>query len=435
MPEKNLKEKKKDQEKDHRCSFCGRTDREARAMVIASGAGKSLHICDRCVGQCNRIIGDVLRKKGVSWEWEWKGGGMPGRGPRMQGKAATPREVHARLDEHVIGQEKAKKILAVAVCNHRKRLMCGGKVKKSNILLAGPTGCGKTKLAETMAGILDVPFITADATSLTQSGYVGDSADAILQRLLSAAGGDLERAQKGIVYLDEFDKLGRRNGPSGTGRDIGGEGVQQELLKIIEGSVVYVRQPQEADGMPVLLKEIPFDTKDVLFICGGAFSGLTMDEGKESVVAGFRALPDPEDAGKAGARKVTQETLRKAGIIPELAGRLPVIAELEALGVDDLVRILCDVKGSIISEYRALFAADGIRLEFTDGALRKVAELAAGQGTGARGLRAVLEEVMLDLMYDMPSSGKDACCTVTEGMVLAAGSAMTGGVRELSARA
>ena len=417
------------QDKIYRCSFCGRS-RNASYMIRSCGdvkKDKMAYICDECVGQCNRILKELYGKDGKQYGWDLVK--APGK-MHMKKKASTPHEIRAVLDEYVVGQEKAKKVLAVAVHNHRKRLAGNGKIKKSNILLAGPTGCGKTMLAQTIAKILDVPFIIADATSFTQNGYIGESADSILQRLLDAADGDVKKAQQGIVYLDEFDKLGQRNAVSVNGNDIGGRGVQQELLKIIEGSVVHFPQrmnPANPMNRLGFQAEVSFDTKDVLFICGGAFEGLTMETEKKSGGIGFRSGQE-EEKPVPDERKVTPATLKKAGIIPELVGRLPVIAELEELGTEDLISILKDVNGSIIGEYKALFEADGVKLAFTDTALREVADLAVKQGTGARGLRAILEEVMLDLMYDIPSSGQNiTTCTVTGEMVRARGAALASG--------
>lgn len=394
--------------KDFRCSFCGKRADEVRLMLESGNS--TVYICDDCVDKCNTVITDELAKKGI--EYEWKNIEHPVRKP-IKYCSRTPEDVKQMLDDYIIGQEHAKKVLAVAIYNHRKRLSSiNNTIRKSNILLAGPSGCGKTLIAQTVSRILDVPFIIADATSYTQAGYIGADVESMLVRLLDAAHGCLEDAQKGIIYLDEFDKLARRSCRAGELRDISGEGVQQALLKIMEGSKLEIPVTKGHN----FTDKITFDTSNVLFICGGAFESLTMEEPKQNQM-GFQAA---EKESAKDRERITSDKLKEFGIIPELIGRIPVIAQLDPLNVHDLVSVMTDVKGSILDEYKELFAIDGVDLQFTESAIQRIAEIAIQRGTGARGLRSIIEDVMLDIMYSLPSrlnsySGDfPVKCTVTE---------------------
>lgn len=325
----------------------------------------------------------------------------------------TPRKVKALLDEYVVGQEAAKKVLSVAIYNHRKRLQdATGLIKKSNILLAGPSGSGKTYLAETIAKILDVPFAIVDATTYTQSGYVGEDVESMLSKLLVAANGNVTKAQTGIIYLDEFDKIARKSKENmSITRDVSGEGVQQALLKIIEGSIVNI--PIGGIRKNPVGGNIPFDTRNVLFICGGAFEG--MFEGTETGEyrpIGFSASSEPKENHQP-RNEITPEMLRSYGIIPEIIGRLPVLVRLNALTEDELVRVMAEVKGSILDEYKALFAADRVELKFSGEALLEIAHLAIQRGTGARGLRSIIEGILMDVMFDLPLEEGAAECLIT----------------------
>lgn len=398
------------------CSFCNKSINRVRQMLY-SGNGE-VYICDSCLSKCNQIMTEALEKKGFRFDWVPLNGKCDESTAVSAYAAATPEDIKNVLDEYVIGQELAKKTLAVSIYNHRKRLKAGNRaIRKSNILLAGPSGCGKTLIAETASKILDVPFVIADATCYTQAGYIGEDVENILVRLLNAANGSLEEAEKGIVYLDEFDKLACRSVRAADMRDISGEGVQQALLKIMEGTKVELQVKKGA----VFQDKIIFDTSNVLFICGGAFEGLTM-QGSVQKTIGFRAEESGREAPK---HKITPDKLKEYGIIPELIGRIPVIAELEPLTEKDLVRVLKDVKGSILEEYRQLFAMDGVELVFTEDAIQRIAEIAVERGTGARGLRSILEEVMLDIMYKLPSrltgrnpADRAVTCTITGKTVI-----------------
>ncbi|MBI4509762.1 MAG: ATP-dependent Clp protease ATP-binding subunit ClpX [Deltaproteobacteria bacterium] len=373
---------------DRRCAFCGRARHEVRKLV----AGPSVYICDRCIAACKQLLSEDRRV-------------FPLAGPRPP----RPSDLADRLDEYVIGQEHAKRILTVAVYNHMKRVAARGfagevELTKGNILLMGPPGTGKTHLARTLARILEVPFAIADATPLTQAGYVGEDVESIVSKLLRAAGNDAERAGKGIIYLDEVDKLARRVGHD---RDESGEGVQQGLLKILEGKRVQVRLGGDrATGLGSEIVEV--DTTNILFIAGGAFEGLARQiaQRKKGSCAGFRAGEDrPPDRTFEGLKEALPEDLHKFGFLPEFVGRFPVIVALDALDEPVLVRILTEPKDALVRQYQRLFALEGAALEFTEEALLEIAHRALSRGTGARGLRSVLEELLLDAMFELPSAG------------------------------
>ncbi len=388
-----------------KCSFCGKSQEQVRKLV----AGPGVYICDECIELCNEIIEEEIGDETELGKVE-----LP-----------KPQDIKEVLDQYVIGQEGAKKSLSVAVYNHYKRVNASQKsedveLQKSNIVLIGPTGVGKTLLAQTLARILNVPFAIADATSLTEAGYVGEDVENILLKLIQAADYDLEKAEKGIVYIDEIDKIARKTDNPSITRDVSGEGVQQALLKILEGTVASV--PPQGGRKHPHQEFMQIDTTDILFICGGAFDGLEKIVqnriGKKGI--GFGAEVVSRDDSNLGdiLKKILPQDLLKYGLIPEFVGRIPVIATLDPLDSDAFVRILKEPRNALIKQYQKIFELDGVALEFKDNCLLAIAEEAMKRNTGARGLRAILEETLLDVMFDLPSREDVERCVITREVVL-----------------